>query len=238
MNIRASLIVVRATRGWRSVVGGVLAAALMSAWLGRSNAEFLVQVAYFGFPLIAIKCIADVFQYSQRASVWSMLAQRTETDARMMWSLLGAGFLVYLCVSTVLLLALVIGGVSNPELTSGGTRLLLAALWMIIVGISVATTSTLSRGGTAGFAILWLVMPFVNAFVQDAAGYSNGVRDAVNFLFPPIDSLVLLPKVLDGVAPAEGTRVIAQLIFFPLLCFAITHWRLKALANPDLPRIE
>jgi hypothetical protein len=238
VNLRTSLSVFRAARDWRPTIVALLAASGLSAWLGRTSADFLFQVAYLGFPLVAIYSIANVFEYAQRAPVFSILAQRAESDQRMMWSLLRAGALVYVSLCAVLLVGLIIGGALNSDPSTGPRSLIIGLVWLLICGLSVATTSTMSRSGTAGFAILWMAMPFVSGFVQRAVGYSNTVRDALNFLFPPIDAVIVLSQLLKGEATGMRTLATAQFAFFPLLCFAIMHWRLKALANPDLPRVE
>lgn len=238
MKIRSSLTLYKALRDWRSMCGGVLLAALLAMLLGRRNIDFLRQVVFYGYPLLAIKSIADGFAYAQRAPVWAMLAQRPEPDTKTMWSVLGGGSAIYVGFALALSVGVAVGGLLAPapgSLPDFGVR---ALLWMVVSGLSVATTSTLSRQGTAGLAVLWLALPFVNRGAQSALEYSDGLRMAIDFLLPPVMSLNTLADMLAGVEVSSAGAIVAHILFFPVLCVAIIHVRIKALANPDLPRIE
>ncbi|HRN52539.1 MAG TPA: hypothetical protein PK788_03535 [Gemmatimonadaceae bacterium] len=238
MNLQSSLTLYKSLRDWRPMFGGVLLAMLLAVLVGRRSIDFLSQVVFYGYPLLAIKSIADGFAFAQRAPVWAMLAQRGEPDTKAMWSLLGGGMAIYVGFALLLGVGVVVGGILPPAqegLFSFWSR---ALLWMVVCGLAVAATATLSRRSTAGLAILWLALPFVNRVAQSSLEYSDRLRMAIDFLLPPVMSLNAFADMLAGNEVASAGTIIAHILFFPLLCATIIHVRIRALANPELPRIE
>lgn len=169
-----------------------------------------------------------------------MLAQRPESDVRRSWTILRVGAAVYVALSLILMAGAMVGILRSTELppTAFRSHLVAMPLWIAIAGCAVSVASTAARAGTAGVAIGWLMSPFLIAFLKAGVGFSHGVENALQFLAPPFDAVILLPAVLRGEIPEQAALRIAQLVSFPLLCFVLLRWRLRVLARPDQMRVE
>ncbi|MFN0098845.1 MAG: hypothetical protein ACKVS7_09240 [Gemmatimonadaceae bacterium] len=240
MTAKEVLVLFRAAQDWRAVVATVVLAALGAATLGRGSESIIGFVGYYGPPLVAISVMGRTFEYSQRSSVWVMLAQRPESDVRRSWSVLGAGAAVYLALGTLLVAGAMIGILRSNELAPTALRshLISMPLWLVIAGCAVATASTTARAGTAGLAIGWLLTPFLIAMLKAGLGFSEQVSNALQFLAPPFDAVLLLPAVLRGELAEQAALRISQVVSFPLLCFAVMRWRISVRARPDQNRVE
>jgi hypothetical protein len=240
MSLNSSLTLMRAARDWRPLVGGLVAVAALALTLGRSQLGFVKFVAFYGPPLIAVSILGGLVEYSQRASVWLLLAQRPGSMVRTTWSLLGAGLGAYAAAVVVAAGAGLLGAMLNPAVTGAEWwgLLVTTVAWTAVVGSAVAVTSTMARAGTAAVSVMWLVSPVLLAFVKSAAGFSDGVGQAIGFLLPPFDAVFELPKLLRGEIAGEAPRYVAQLVTFPLLCAALLGWRLRLLSRPERPRVD
>lgn len=240
MTAREVLVLFRATQDWRALVGTVLLAALAAAVLSSGGESIIGFVGYYGPPLVAISVIGRSFEYSQRSSVWVMLAQRPESDVRRSWTILGVGAAVYVALSVILMAGAMVGILRSTDLPPAAFRshLIAMPMWIAIVGCAVSVASTAARAGTAGIAIGWLMLPFLIAFLKAGFGFSDGVEAAMQFLAPPFDAVLLFPAVLRGGIPEQAVLRTAQLVSFPVLCFVLLRWRLRVLARPDQTRVE
>ncbi len=234
------LVLFRAAQDWRPLVGTVLLAAIAAATLGSAGESIIGFVGYYGPPLVAISVIGRTFEYSQRSSVWVMLAQRPESDVRRSWTILRVAAAVYLALSAILMAGAMVGILRSTDLppTAFRSHLITMPVWIVIAGCAVSVASTAARAGTAGVAIGWLMAPFLIAFLKAGVGISHGVENALQFLAPPFDAVILLPAVLRGEIPEQAALRIAQIVSFPLLCFVLLRWRLRVLARPDQMRVE
>ncbi len=240
MTAREVLVVFRAARDWRGVVSTVLLAALAAAALGSGGESIIGFVGYYGPPVVAIAVIGRTLEYSQRSSAWVMLAQRPESDVRRSWSILGVGAVVYLALSAILMSGAMVGILRSTDLPSTALRshLISMPLWIVIAGCTVAVASTGARTGTAGLAVGWFLAPFLIAFLKSSLGFSDRLEGALQFLTPPFDAVLLMPRVLRGELPGQAALRVAQLVSFPLLCLVLLRWRLGVLARPDRERTE
>ncbi len=240
MTAREVLVVFRATQDWRALVGTVLLAAIAAAVLGNGGESLIGFVGYYGPPLVAISVIGRSFEYSQRSSVWVMLAQRPESDVRRSWTIIGVGAAVYVALSVILMAGAMVGIHRSTDLPPTAFRLHLIAIpmWIAIAGCAVSVASTAARAGTAGIAIGWLMAPFLIAILKAGFGFSDGVESALQFFVPPFDAVLLFPAVLRGEIPEQAALRTAQLVSFPVLCFVLLRWRLRVLARPDQTRVE
>lgn len=240
MTAREVLVLFRATQDWRALVGTVLLAALAAAALGSGGESIIGFVGYYGPPLVAISVMGRTFEYSQRSSVWVMLAQRPESDVRRSWTILGVGAAVYVALSLILIAGAMVGILRSTDLPPNAfqSHLIAMPLWIAIAGCAVSVASTAARSGTAGIAIGWLVLPFLIALLKAGVGFSDGVQVALQFLAPPFDAVFLFPAVLRGEIPDQAALRTAQLVSFPLLCFLLLRWRLRVLARPDQQRVD
>lgn len=240
MNFRFTLTVFRAARDWRSFAVIVLATVIGAVVLGAKNSGFINAVAFYGPPLVAVAALSTPFEYSQRASVWLLIAQRPGTALRMMWQLLGTGLLVHAAASAVIIAGLVGGLAQNPEYARSvlGPNALMFVLWAFVAGCAVSVTSTLARAGSAAIAVAWFISPFVIAMLDNAIGFAAWLRTALDFLAPPFEAVFTFPHVLAGKLPDVATQHTLQLVWFPIYCFAILKWRLAVLAKPDQTRLE
>lgn len=150
-----------------------------------------------------------------------MLAQRPESDVRRSWTILRVAAAVYLALSAILMAGAMVGILRSTDLppTAFRSHLITMPLWIVIAGCAVSVASMAARAGTAGVAIGWLMAPFLIAFLKAGVGISHGVENALQFLAPPFDAVILLPAVLRGEIPEQAALRIAQLVSFPLLCF-------------------
>lgn len=240
MSALGTLTVVRAARDWRPLVVGLAAMAILAFVLGKSQVGFVKFVLFYGPPLLAVTILGGLVEYSQRASVWLLLAQRPGRMTGATWSLLGAGLGAYVLAIGLTAGAGLLGASLNAEVTrSEWWALVVTAIaWVVVVGSAVAVTSTLARTGTAAVSLLWLVSPVLLAFVQDAVGFGDVVRYLIAFLLPPFDAVFELPKLIRGEVPEHALRYAAQLLTFPLLCAAVLGWRIRVLSRPERPRAD
>lgn len=240
MSAREVFVVMRAAQDPRGLVMTVVIAALAAAGLGSGGQSIIGFVGYYGPPLVAIFVIGRLFEYSQRSSVWVILAQRPELDVRRSWTILGVGAAVYLALSAILMAGAVVGILRNTDLppTALRSHLITMPLWIGVAGCVVMVASATARAGTAAVAIGWLLMPFLLVFLKQGLGFSDHVEHALQFLAPPLDAVFLAPALLRGEIPGQAALRAAQLVSFPLLCFSLLRWRLRVLARPDQRRIE
>ncbi len=240
MTAREVLLVCRAARDWRVLGGTVVLAAIAAAVLASGGESVIGFVGYYGPPMVAISVMGRTFEYSQRSSVWVMLAQRPGSDVRRAWSILGVGAAVSLALSAILLVGALVGILRSPDLpaTAFRSHLIAMPLWTVVVACAVAVASTAARTGTAGVAIGWLITPFLIAFLKSAFGFSDQVESALQFLAPPFDAVLHFPAVLRGEMPEQAALRTAQLASFPVLCLFLLRWRIGVRARPDRDRVE
>lgn len=240
MTAREAFVLWRAAQDWRALVATVVIAALAAAVFGSSSESLLGFVGYYGPPLVGISAIGRRFEYSQRSSVWVMLAQRPETDVRRSWSVLGVGVAMYLALSAILMVGAMVGILRSTDLppTAFRSHLISMSLWIGIAGCAVSAASTAVRAGTAGVAIGWLLAPFLIVILKEGLGFSDHAELALQFLTPPFDAVFLAPSMLRGEIPEQATIRAAQLVSFPILCLLLIRWRLRAIARPDQRRTE
>ncbi|MBP7549071.1 MAG: hypothetical protein KA761_02225 [Gemmatimonadaceae bacterium] len=240
MTAKEVWLVFRAARDWRVLGATVVLAALAAAVLASGGESVIGFVGYYGPPMVAISVMGRTFEYSQRSSVWMMLAQRPGSDVRRAWSILGVGAAVSLALSAILLVGAMVGILRSPDLppTAFRSHLLSMPLWSVIVACAVAVTCTAARAGTAGIAVGWLIAPLLVAFLKSALGFSDQMENALQFLAPPFDAVLRFPAVLRGELPEEAALRSAQLVSFPFLCFLLLRWRLRVLGRPDQARVE
>jgi hypothetical protein len=240
VNRVAALTLFRASRDWRPYFIAVAVAAVAGVLLGRNNIEFSSFVGYYGPVALAIAIIGGVFEYSQRGSVWLMLAQRPGGEQRRLWTILGFAAAAYLAANAVMLSGVVAGIAINPDESASRARgaLLVLPLWAVMIAFATAAASTITRGRSAAISILWILSPFIIGMVQTSLGFSDSIRRALEFLLPPFEAVFQLPAVLRGDRPDQAVLFSAQLVSFPILCLLILRWRIAILAKPDRIRSE
>lgn len=234
------LVVLRALRDWRKFIAAVVVTALVAVTLGARDGGILRFILLYGIPFVSFATISALFEYSQRASVWLMLAQHPGTDVGRLWTILRVAALVYLCAILIIVGGVLGGAALNEQFSQQelATFALTAALWTLVVGCAVMLTSTAARKGTASLAIGWLAMPFLLVLLQNALGFSDQVVLGLEFLAPPFNAVFSAYQMMSGDLPERTIPYTAQLISFPVLCVVATHYRLKMLAKPDQSRIE
>jgi hypothetical protein len=58
-------------------------------------------------------------------------------------------------------------------------------------------------------------------------------RTAIEFVLPPLDAVVLVPRMASDPGAAVDGVYVAQLVSFPLLCLAMIAWRFRRLARSE-----
>lgn len=234
------LVVLRALRDWRIFTTAVALTALVAVTLGARDGNVIRIILFYGIPLACFATICALFEYSQRASVWLMLAQLPGTDVGRMWATLAAAAFVYLCATAVIVCGILGGVALNESFTTHDVVgfAVTAALWALVVGCTAVLTSTAARKGTVALAIGWLATPFVITILQQALGFSDQVTIGLEFLAPPFNAVFSARQMMSGDLPERTIPYTAQLISFPILCIVATHYRLKVLGKPDQSRIE
>lgn len=240
MNGSAALTLFRASRDWRPYLVAVALATVAGVLLGRTNAGFSSFVGYYGPLALAIALIGGLFEYSQRGSVWLVLAQRPGSETKRLWSILGYAAVAYLAASAVLLAGVLTGVALNSEAgeLTLSAMLVVLPLWTVMIGFAVAATSTLVHQRSGALALCWIISPLLLGMTQTSLGFSDSIRHAIEFVLPPFDAVFQFAAVLRGDRSDDALRFTAHLIVFPLLCLLILRWRISVLARPDRVRSE
>lgn len=240
MNRSALFVLLRAARDWRPFWVAIAVSAAAGLLLGRTNVTVSTFLGYYGPPALAITLIGGLVEYSQRGSVWMLVAQRPGMESRRLWSIVAFAAALYLAASATLMLG-VLGGIAlNADAPQELTRssVVVFPLWVVMVGFAVAFTSTLSRTRTAALSVGWIISPLVLELIQGSLGFSLSIQHAIEFLLPPFNAVFQFGAVLRGDRAEHALRYTLQLISFPILCLAVLHWRINSLAKPDRIRIE
>lgn len=240
MNRVALLTMLRASRDWRPFVVVLVAVASVALWVGRSGSGLWSAIGFYGPVALAVSTIGGIFAYSQRGAVWLMLAQRSGTETRRLWTILGFAFGLYIA-SNAMLLAGAVGGLAlNPtvprEVLLG--HVVSLVLWALVVGCAVAVTSSVARNGTTALSVSWVFAPMAIGLLAESVGMPASVRHGVEFLMPPFNAVFGAGAVIRGESAELSPTYFAQLLTFPLLCLVLLYWRVRVLARPDQIRSE
>lgn len=238
MRFRDWMQAFRAARDWRGFGASWLAVPLVAVILGPGSDGTLNVIALYGPPVLAISLMGGLWEFAQRASVWTMLAQRPGTERARWWSLHRFCLATYGGVSAVMLAGLAAGYARNPEVASPALTMLSVTLWTAVVGAAVAFTSTIRPTRTAALSLVWLVSPFVLAVLRQAFEMPSAVNDALGFLVPPFDAAWDYARVVRGELPERAVTYSAQLLAFPVLCLLLVRWRIAVLSRPDRARAD
>lgn len=240
MNRAAAVTLLRASRDWRPYGVAVAVASLAAVLLGRNNIGFSSFVGYYGPLALAIAVIGGLFEYSQRASVWLLVAQRRGAETTRLWSILAFAAALYLAATSLLLTGVLAGIALNADAPAPTLRatIVVLPLWTVMIGFAVAVTSTMVRTRSGALALCWIVSPLLLEMAQTSLGFSATFRHAIEFLLPPFDAVFQFGAVLRGDRPEQALRFTAQLVFFPVMCLLLLRWRIAILATPDRVRIE